>query len=259
MQFLKPATVAASVLALGGLSACGGGDPQPTADTSNRFVVAQSTAAPANTLVLIAGTSTSFPKGNYTLNTGYAQASGVETITGHVIEWVWPENNAFDSGLFFSQTDPRKFSVTLYDQASADTSYRCVSSAWTDAELSELAVVFGNTAIIGAPKCPDTVSIDAAGHHLSFDAWTLLSDDRTKSVKVSFNVSWILQNGSLNTGGGSGSGSGSASSTDTPIGPIGISGSISSSVRAVQLLLAESPNQDAAASIERDLDISRSR
>lgn len=254
MQFLKITTVAASVLALSGLVACGGGGSD--GDTPNRF--GQGVAAPANTLVLTTSTSTSFPTGSYTLDTGYTNASGLVNINGHVIEWVWPENLAFDSGVFFSQTDPRKFAVSLYDQA-PDTAYRCVSSTWTTQELAELALVFDDPSLPGVQKCPSGMTIDAPGHHISFSDWTLASDDGTKSVKLSVNVSWLLQNGTLSTGSGSGSGSTSSGSVISSGGSISLpSGSLGISIREASATLAL-PEQPDLSAIERELEISNSR
>lgn len=244
MQFLKTAIVAASVLTLGSLAACGGGSD---GDPPNRF--GQSVAAPANTLVLTTGADTSFPKGSYPLDTGYTNASGVTAINGHLIEWVWPENLAFDTTFFFSQTDPRKFAVGLYDQA-PDISYRCVSSTWTAQELAELALVFDDADIASVQKCPSNISIDAPGHHINFSDWTLLSDDRTKSVKLSVNVSWLLQNGTLTPGSGSSSGSTSSGSVISTGGSISLPpGSLGISIR----------EQTDLSSLERNLELSNPR
>jgi hypothetical protein len=214
MRFFKSAFMAASALTLAAMSACGGGsggDP----DTSIRF--GQSVTAPANTLAVTAGTST-IPKASYALDTGYTNASGVVNINGHVIEWVWPESAAFDSGIFFAQDDVRKFVVGLSEAFPGEHAYRCVSVAWTEQELADLAVAFDEPDLPSLQKCPSGITIDAAGHHVSFNDWTLVSDDATKSVKFSLNVSWLLQNGSLSPGGGSGS---------VSIGPGSGSGSIS--------------------------------
>lgn len=212
MQFLKVAGLAMSALALASLSACGGGSD----DGSQTPRAVQGVIAPANTLVLTAGT-TSFPKGSYSLDTGYANASGVVTTSTHVIEWVWPESNAFDSGIFFAQDDPRKFAIGLTDQPPAYTAYRCVSVAWTADELLELATLFEDPDLPSVRKCPSGITIDAAGHHVSFSDWTLLSDDGTQSVKFSVNVSWLLQDGTLSSGGGSGSGSSDGGTSSSAI------------------------------------------
>lgn len=246
MQFLKTAMVAASVVSLCGLVACGGGN-DPDSSTPNRF--GQGVAAPANTVEVITSTSAAPATGSYPLDTGYTNASGLVNITGHVIEWVSPESTPFDSVIFFSQNDPRKFAVGLFNSF-PERAYRCVSAVWSSDELLELAEVFGIANIASVQKCPSNITIDAAGHHVSFSNWTLLSDDLAESMKVSLNVSWSLQNGTLNPPGGSGSGSTSSGSVISTGGSISLPpGSLGISIR----------EQTDLSSLERNLELSNSR
>lgn len=190
MHFMKAAAWAVTVWSLFVTAGCGGGS-EPLANPSSP---PQDLAAKANTLVVNMGTAT-LPADNYPINTVNQDASGVIRLKdGQMIEFVFPENGHFEATFAFSQSEPDKFLIGLMDQFDNDTHYSCVSRAWSDAELTDLALAIHDPDLTSAPKCPANVTIDVANHRISFHRIQIPSDnDSAKSITISSNFSWSVQ------------------------------------------------------------------
>jgi hypothetical protein len=206
MSLIASGRLALSVLALCALTACGGGGSGPATITAKE-----------GELVLIDAGDSAVPAKTYQLDTTYGDAAErANTPIGYVIT-VYPENSAFDTGLAFLESNPAKFLVGFWANASNDKTYGCRSSAWTQAELMALANAIDDQSILSEPVCAQDVAIDAGGRHATYSNVKMPADDGgTGSVVVSATFSWPAPvPGSLG-----GSGGGASVAVSAPPGPM---------------------------------------
>lgn len=201
-----------------GLSACGGGGDSKNTDTTATITPSQF-QLPAEGNLTVEGGDSSVQAKTYPLDTKYTSASGTTVYDTDVLEWVSPEAPNFDSGFIFAQNNPNKFALAFTDNLTSPqaVTYGCRSSAWNAKEAEHLAHDLENANI---PICPNSIVIDPAAHHIKFTGIKLQSlTDASKSVTISANFGWVLQNNTSNgeTGTGTGTTSTSTSSSTTTI------------------------------------------
>jgi hypothetical protein len=213
MRLKSLGRLAFSALTLCVLTACGGGGDSGSATI---------TAKEGELILIDAGDSAIIAK-TYSLDTTYGDAAtSASTSIGTVIT-VYPENGAFDTGLAFLESNPAKFLVGFWANATNDKTYGCRSSAWSQTELVALANAVGDQSILTEPVCSQNVAIDVSNRRASYSNVKLPADDGgSGSVVLSATFSWPAPlPGSLSGGSGSGV------ATATPVNPPALAASAS--------------------------------
>lgn len=207
MKAVTVGQVAISMIACAVLTACGGGGGSGATPAS---------VAAEGQLILIEAGDSQVPTGNYRLDTSYTDAASADKISTGTLETVYPENGAFDTGVSFLQGNTQKFLVGFWS-GKVDKGYGCRSSAWTSAELKEVAIVLSDDTIPSAPVCSSTVTINASAHSASYTNLRLPSDSGgTGSVLLSANFKWPAP---TSPSSGSGSGTSAPISSSNTVAP----------------------------------------
>lgn len=174
MRFISAVRVAASIISVSVIAACGGGggDGPSYPEEGN--------------IVVVSGTS-SVPAGTYRYD--QAADSGAETdvaADGRTIEFAYAYFDQFDVQIAFVQNDPQKYLVLV--ESLADE-YYCRSPKLSNAEFG---VLLGGTAD-PLPECSPGLVIDGPAHRARASNVTVKSvSDPAVSITLSANVKWTL-------------------------------------------------------------------
>lgn len=170
MQKLRQLTLALSLVALGALTACGGGDSDNYPDDGN---------------IVIEAATTSTPAGTYSINDDNvdAEADTFDRSSG-TVEYAAFENDLFYLEIGFLQGNSNKYYV-VFDDASDD--YVCRSAALSQEELDDWQ-------LLGPiPVCPSSLEIQTSNHRVKASGFIIKGlDDPSKQVKLGANISWTL-------------------------------------------------------------------
>lgn len=172
MQKLRQFTLALSLLALGTLTACGGGE-------------LGNTNYPNDGDIVIEAATTGTPAGSYSINDDNvdSEADTFETSSG-TVEYGAFENNLFYLQIGFLQSNTSKYYV-VFDDSSDD--YACRSAALSQEELD------GWENFGPIPVCPSSLVIQADNHRVKASGFIINGlDDTDNQVKLGANVSWTL-------------------------------------------------------------------
>lgn len=174
MQKLRQLTLALSLLALGALTACGGGGDGGV----NNY--------PDDGEIIIEAATTSTPAGTYSIydDNVYTEADTFLTSSG-TVEYGYFENNLFAMEVAFLQSNSNKYYV-VFDDASDD--YVCRSAALSQVELNDW---WDGT--YSTPVCPSSLTVQADNHRVKATGLTINgAEDPSKQVRLGANVSWTL-------------------------------------------------------------------
>lgn len=152
-------------------------------------------ATPATLVLSSAGLST-VPEGSYALidtNTeaGLIVSRSVQLSFGTLVI-SYPENDNFDTGVFYVQEHPEKYSVGFIANPESGTkAYACRSSAWTPTELQALADAFNDPTVLTQPVCAKAVTLDSTKRGVTYSDLPLPSaDGSADQVVVSATFTW---------------------------------------------------------------------
>lgn len=169
------------------LTACGGGgDGNP----SQPELQAQPSQVATEGSFVVEGGNSAIALGAHAVNTQYEGAAGALEVDGVVLEEVIPASTDFNARIVFSQTDPKKFAVSLVDnKVSPALVYACRSGdAWTATEVTTVAAPYH---VADLPVCPTPITIDAGMHKATISSLKLVAlSDTSKTITASAKLSW---------------------------------------------------------------------